>query len=158
MLPIDPLVIAVVVLLAGIATSFLPVVPGGLLSIAGVSYYWYVTGEPGTVTLAVLLAIGAFTVVLDWFGSAVSARYGGASLRTTAIAAVAAAVLLFVLGPLGALLGIVATVFVVEYRRHGDVERGLRTAGFAAAGMLASAAMQLVLTMTILIGFLFAVY
>ena len=157
LLPVDPLLVAVVVLLAGVAASVIPLVPGGLVSMGGVGYYWYATGEPGTVALVGLLALGAVTVVLDWLGSALSARLGGASLRTTAIAAVAAIVLLVFLGPLGALLGIAGTVFALEYWRHGDVRRGVRTAGYATLGVLASTAMQVLLTVTILVSFLLIV-
>lgn len=156
-LPVDPLVVAVALLAAAVLASAVPLVPGGLLSMAGVGYYWYATGDPGTFAVVALLALAVLTLVLDWLGGAVSARVGGASLRTTAVAAVAAVALLFVLGPLGALVGIAGTVFVLEVRRHGDVERGLRTAAVATVGMLASTAMQLLLTGTILVGFLLAV-
>lgn len=157
MVAVDPLVVAVVMLAAGVVASVVPLVPGGLLALAGVGSYWYATGEPGPVAMIVLVTLCLVTVLLDWLGGAISARFGGASIRTTAIAAVAAVALLFVLGPLGALLGIAGTVFVLEYRRHGDVERGLRTAVYATVGMLASTAMQVVLTVTILLSFLLAV-
>lgn len=156
-MPVDPFVLAVVLLVAGVVASVVPLVPGGLLALVGVGWYWYATGEPGTLALAVLVALCLVTVLLDWLGGAISARVGGASLGTTAVAAVAAVVSLFVLGPLGALAGIAGTVFVLEYRRHGDVERGVRTAVFATVGMLASTAMQVVLTVTILLSFLLAV-
>lgn len=157
MAPLDPLVVAGALLVAGVVASVVPLVPGGLLALAGVGSYWYATGEPGTIVLVVLVTLCLVTVLLDWLGGAVSARVGGASGRTTAIAAVAAGVLLFVLGPLGALLGIAGTVFALEYYRHGDVQRGARTAAFATVGVLASTAMQLLLTLSILVGFLLAV-
>lgn len=157
MVAVDPLVVAIAVLVAGVLASVVPLVPGGLLSLVGVGWYWHATGEPGTVAMVVLVTLGLVTVLLDWLGGAISARVGGASVRTTGTAAVAGVALLVVLGPLGALLGIAGTVFVLEYRRHGDVERGLRTAAYATVGMLASTAMQVVLTVTILLSFLLAV-
>lgn len=151
---VDPLFVAVVLLLAGVIASVVPLVPGGLLSALGVGYHWYMTGEPAGVALVGLLAFGLLTLVFDYLGSAVSARFGGASLRTTVIAGIAAIAFMFVLGPLGALLGIAAVVFVLEFRRHGDIERGVRTAAYATIGMLASAGMQIVLTATVLVAFL----
>jgi uncharacterized protein YqgC (DUF456 family) len=153
----DPFLVAVALLVAAVVASVVPLVPGGLLSMLGVGYYWHATGDPGTVAAVALLAIAAVTLLLDWFGGALSARVGGASTKTTAVAAVAAIVLLFVLGPLGALLGIAGTVFVLEFRRHGDVERGLRTAAITSVGMLASTAMQVLLTGTVLVAFLLTV-
>lgn len=157
MVSADPFVVAVALLLAGVVGSVVPLVPGGLLSLAGVGSYWYATGEPGPVAMVVLVTLALVTVLLDWLGGAISARVGGASLRTTVVAAVVAVALLFVLGPLGALLGIAGTVFALEYYRHRDVRRGVRTAAFATVGMLASTAMQVVLTLTILLAFLLAV-
>lgn len=153
---LDPFAVAVALLVAGVLGSFLPVVPGGLLSAGGVGYHWYATGEPGTVAVAALLGLCLVTVLFDWVGGAAAARVGGASRRTTALAALAAVAFLFVLGPLGALLGIAGTVFAAEYRRHGDARRGARTAAFATAGMLASAAIQALLTGTVLVAFLLA--
>ncbi|MES3516132.1 MAG: DUF456 domain-containing protein [Natronomonas sp.] len=158
MLPVDPILVALAFLVAGVVASFVPLVPGGALSTLGVGYYWLLTDELATVVFAAFALLGAVTVVVDLLGGAVSARVGGASTTTAAVAAVAAVALLFVLGPLGAILGVAGTVFVAEYRRHGDVRRGIRTAGVTTVGMLASTAMQVVLTGSMLVGFLFAVY
>ena len=154
MLPVDPAVVAVVLLVAGVVASFVPLVPGGAVSILGVGYYWVVTGDPGPITLAGFLVLGTVTVAADLLGSALAAQIGGASTETTAVAAVAAVGLLAVFGPLGALIGVLGTVFLLEYRRHGDARRGMRTAAVTAVGMLASTAMQVLLTLSMLLGFL----
>ncbi|MCQ4334260.1 DUF456 domain-containing protein [Natronomonas sp. F2-12] len=154
MLPLDPIVVTIILLLVGIAASFVPLIPGGALSTLGVAYYWMVTGEIGTIAFLGFVILGVFTVVFDLLESALSARIGGASIRTTIIAAIAAIGLLFVLGPLGALLGVVGAVFFLEYLRHGDVRRGGRTAAVTAIGMLASTAIQVLLTVSMLAGFL----
>jgi len=153
--PVDPAVLAFALLSAGVLASFVPVLPGGVLSTLGVGYYWAVTGDPGVLALLGFVALGGLTVAVDLLGGAVSARAGGASARTTAVAAAAAIALLSILGPFGALLGVVGSVFALEYRRHGDVRRGVRTAALTAAGMLASSAMQAVLTLSMLAGFVF---
>lgn len=157
MLPVDPLYVALALLVAAVVASFVPFVPGGALSVGGVGYYWYVTGEPSLLVVALLVSLGLLTLVVDWLAGALSARVGGASLRTTAIAAVAGFVLLFVFGPLGVVLGVGGTVFATEYYRHGDVERGLRTAAYATVGMLASSVMQALLSGAVLVGFVLAV-
>jgi len=158
MLPLDPIVVTIILLLVGIAASFVPLIPGGAVSTLGIAYYWMVTGDLETIVFFGFVILGAFTVVFDLLESALSARIGGASMRTTIIAAIAAIGLLFVLGPLGALLGVVGVVFSLEYFRHGDLRRGGRTAAVTAIGMLASTAMQLLLTVSMLVGFLFVVW
>jgi uncharacterized protein YqgC (DUF456 family) len=158
MLPVDPLYVALALLVAGIVGSFLPLVPGGGLSMLGVGYYWYVTGEPGTLVLVGLLGLGLLAVAFDWLAGALAANVGGASMRTTAIAAVVTLPLLVVLGPLGLLVGVAGTVFALEYRRHGDVELSLRAAAYATVGVLASTAMQVLMTASVLVGFLLVVF
>ena len=154
MLPVDPAVVAVTLLVGGVVASFVPLVPGGAVSTLGVGYYWFVTGDLGPLALVGFLTVGTVTVAADLLGSAVAAQVGGASARTTAVAAVAAIGLLLVLGPFGALVGVVGSVFVLEVRRHGDARRGLKTAAVTAVGMIASTAMQVLLTLSMLLGFL----
>lgn len=158
MLLVDPLYVALILLVAGILASFVPLVPGGGLSMAGVGYYWYVTGDPGLLVLVALLGLGVLALVFDWVAGALAANVGGASLRTTAIAAVVTLPLLVVLGPLGLLVGTAGTVFALEYHRHGDVELSLRTAAYATVGVLASTAMQVLMTGAVLVGFLLVVF
>lgn len=157
---IDPLYVALALLVLGIVGSVVPLLPGPLLSLAGVLGYWWATGydEPGLVALVVLVILGVMALLLDYLGSAVAARAGGASLTTSLAGGVVGLVLLFVFGPVGMLLGVVGTVFLLELRRHGDAEAGVRTALLTAVGTLASAVVQVVLTAAMLITFVVAVY
>lgn len=151
----DPFVVAVALLVGGVVGSLLPVIPGGLLSAAGVGYHVWTAGSPGPVAAAVLITTALFAAAVDWLGGAVSARAGGASVRTAAVAAGGGLVLAVVLGPVGFVLGIFAVVFGLEYRRHGDPRRGGRAAAYATVGILVSAATQVALTAAVLAGFLF---
>ena len=153
----DPFVVAVALLVGGVVGSLLPVIPGGLLSAVGVGYHASATGTPGPVAAAVLVTTALFAVAVDWLGGAVSARVGGASIRTAAAAAGSGFVLAVALGPVGFVLGIFAVVFGLEYRRHGDPRRGGRAAAYATVGILVSVATQVALTAAVLVGFLFAV-
>lgn len=152
--------VAVALLVIGVVASVVPGVPGALLSLAGVLLYWWQSGyaEPGTVALAGFVLLAVLALAVDWLAGAVSARVGGASLATTALAAVAGFLLLFVVGPLGILLGVAGVVFLAEYRRHGNVERGARTAAYATVGLLASTVAQVALTGLLLVAFLVVVF
>lgn len=154
------LLIAVVLLLVGTVGSVVPMMPGAPLSLLGVFLYWGSTGfsDPGLLAVFVLTVLGLSAVLSDLFGGAITARAGGASLMTTGIAAVVGVVLLFFTGPLGLLVGIAGTVFLTEYYRHRDARAGAKTALLATAGVIGSAAMQLLLTASMFLIFVFAVF
>ena len=155
-LPLVPLV-TFLLLLAGVVGSILPGLPGASFSLAGVLFYWWQSGfsQPGPLVLAVLVGFGLLALLADWFGGAAAAKAGGASTTTTIAAAVVGLLLLFVAGPLGVVVGIAGTVFVLEYRETGDVDASAQAALYTTAGMLASAAVQAMLTGAMLVGMLF---
>lgn len=154
-----PTAVAVALLVLGVVGSVVPALPGALLSLSGVLWYWWSTGygEPGLPVLAAFVAVGLLAAAVDYLGGPVAAGAGGASGRTVAAAALVGFVLLFVAGPAGAMLGLVATVFVLELRRAGDARAGARAAAYAAVGVLGSAVVQLLLTGAMLVAFLLVV-
>ena len=158
-LPVDPfLAVALLLLLAGVVGSVVPVAPGVPLSVAGVLVYWWSTGfgAPGSAFVAVVVVVGTATVAVDLVAGALAARAGGAS-RTTMAAAAAAGLLLFlVAGPLGVVVGVAATVFAVEFARTRRVEGSARAAAAATLGLLASVAVQLLIAVAILVAFVLA--
>lgn len=149
------LLVAVGLLVAGVVGSVLPAMPGALLSLAGVYLHWWSSGfaEPGLALLVALTLVGLATLAVDYLGGAISARVGGASTGTTALAAVVGFVLFFVAGPLGILVGIAATVFLAEYYRSRDARASGRAAAFATVGALASTVVQALLTASMLVAF-----
>lgn len=151
-LALVPLV-TLLLLLAGVVGSILPGLPGASFSLLGVLFYWWQSGfaRPGLLVLLALLGLGVLALLADWFGGAAAAKAGGASTTTTVIAAVAGLVLLFVAGPLGVVVGIGGTVFLLEYRENEDVEASLRAAAYTTVGMLASAVVQALLTGTMML-------
>ena len=152
--------LAILLLVGGVVGTVIPLVPGGLLSLSGLYLYWWRSGftEPGEVALVVFSTLGIVTLFVEFFGGAIAARSGGASWGTTALAAVVGIALLFVAGPLGLLVGLFATVFAVEFVRGGDLDSSGKTALYATLGVLASTAVQFLLTATILVGFLVVVF
>jgi uncharacterized protein YqgC (DUF456 family) len=152
-IPLDPALVAFALLLAGVVASFVPLVPGGLLSLAGLYVYWSQTGRPGALALAVLSGLCLVALVADWAGGAVAASLGGASRRTVLASVVVGLAATLVAGPVGLLVGVAGTVFAVEYRRDGDVEASARTALYATAGVLGSAAVQALVLAMVLVGF-----
>jgi uncharacterized protein YqgC (DUF456 family) len=158
---IDPVaIVAVALLIAGVVGCVLPIVPGAPLSLAGVYLYWWGSGfaEPGVALLVTLTLLGLLAVVTDFGAEVVSARVGGASLLTSLLAGAVGIVLFVLLTPIGALLGVVATVFLLEYRRHRDAAQGAKAAGAVVIGVLGSAVVQVVLTASMLGAFVVGVF
>ncbi|KYH27027.1 hypothetical protein HAPAU_09160 [Halalkalicoccus paucihalophilus] len=154
------LALAVALLVCGVLGSFVPLVPGALLSLVGIYYYWWQSGfaEPGVLFLVGATLLGLLTLAFDFLSSVISSTASGASLKTAAIAGAVGFVLLFLTGPIGMLAGVVIVTFALEFERSGDLERSGRTALYTTLGMLASTAMQVVLTGALLVGFLVVVW
>jgi len=156
----DPwLLVAFALLAVGVVGSALPAVPGPALSVAGVLLHWWSTGytRPTPPVLALLAGVGVLALAVDLLAGFVAAEAGGASTLTSVVAGATGVVLLFLVGPLGVVVGILAVVFLVEYRRHGDARRGARTAAVTAIGLLASVVAQVLLTAGVLVGWVVAV-
>lgn len=147
-------------LVAGVVGSVLPVVPGALLSLLGILFHWWATdfATPGTVILVVFVGVAVVAMLVDLFGGALAASQGGASKRTVVAAIAVSLVLAVFTGPIGILVGVPATVFVVELYRTEDSGQAQRAAFVTTVGILASALVQAVLTTTLLIGFALVVF
>lgn len=145
--------VAFLLLVAAVVAAVLPSVPAALLSISGVLLYWWGTGytEPGTVLLVALLSTGILAVLADWFGGVVAAGVGGASRISALAGGLVGFVLLFVAGPIGVLAGAAGTVFTVEYIKQRDARAGAVAAGGYLLGFFASALVQALLALSILV-------
>ncbi len=151
MIDVLPVALAFALLVGGVVGSVLPSLPGALLSLAGVVLYRWTTGEPGALPFGALVAAALFTWAVDLLGGAVAARVGGASTLTAAAAGLVGLVLFFVTGPLGIVVGVAGTVFVLELLRGRDAAGGAKAALVTTAGMLASTVAQALLTASILV-------
>lgn len=150
------LLVAVALLVGGVIGSVVPLVPGAALSLAGIYGYWWASGytEPGLPFLAAATVLGVSALALDYLAGAISAKAGGASWRTTAVAAIVGLALLVTTGPIGMLLGVAGAVFALEFDRSGEIGESLQTTLYTTFGTLASEAIQLLLTGALLVGFL----
>lgn len=152
-LPVDLFVlVAFVLLIAGVVGSVTPLVPGGVLSLAGVLVYWWGSGfsEPNVLVLSGVIFVALVAILTDWLAGAISAKAGGASLRTTVIATLVGLVGL-TFGPIGFLVGTAGTVFLLELAEGGEFEESARAAGVTLLGMLTSSVLQVLLTAGVLV-------
>jgi len=153
---VEAVTLAALALLVGaVVASVVPGVPSGLLALAGVyAEYLFGPDRMGLWLLVSFTVVGVLTIVVDLFGGAITGRAKGASTTTTLLAAAVGLVLLFVLGPLGVLLGMFGTVFLSELRRDDrDTEAALDNALWATLGMLASGVAVFLLSASMLAGY-----
>jgi len=155
-MPLDMFVaVAILLLIAGVVGSLMPAMPGALFSLAGIYLYWWSTGftSPGVLAMAMFSLAGVTALAADYLSGPVAAKMGGASNRTIAMASLVGVVLFFVWGPLGILAGITGTVLVAELHRGRDVAEGVRSAVYAAIGVMGSAVVQFLFTAGMLVVF-----
>lgn len=133
--------------------------PGAILSLAGIGLYWWSTGftEPGALFMVFGVTAGVIALLTDWFGGAFTAKAGGASNRTMIAAGIAGFLLFFVAGPIGILVGTGGVVFLRESMRTGNRDKSAKAALYSTLGVLGSSIVQFSMTVAILIGFIVAV-
>ena len=151
-------VVAVGLLIAGVVGSVLPLIPAGLVSLAGVWAYVLLGAEPvGPLVVASLTLAGVATVVIEHFAGPLAARASGASTETMVASAVGGLLVMLIVGPVGIIVGVVGTVFLLELKNGTDTERAAKRSLYTAVGVLASSVAQVLLTLSILAVFVVVV-
>lgn len=150
------LVAAVALLVIGVIGSVTPMVPGALVSVIGVSLYYWSTGfgEPGFFFTLLAIVLGGTAFLADYFAGAVAAKLGGSTTKTAVASGIVGFAMFFIAGPPGMILGAATTVFAIEFYRTEQMKESLRAAFYSTAGLLASTAIQFLVTLTLLVAFL----
>lgn len=149
-------VVALTLLALGVVGSAIPSVPGPLVSLAGVLVYAFGGGTGiSTVVLAALVVVGVVAVVADWLAGTLAAKYGGASWTASILGGIVGFVAFFAIGPIGLILGLAGTVFLIEAYRE-NAEHATRAAVYSTVGALGSVVVQVVLAFGMLATFALA--
>ncbi|NLV16173.1 MAG: DUF456 domain-containing protein [Syntrophomonadaceae bacterium] len=153
------IVLAVCVMLVGIAGSVLPLLPGvPLLFLAVIGYGWYEGFN--VITVHYVVIVGALTllaVLVDYLAGVLGAQKSGSSRAGVVGAALGVIAGLF-LGPLGILLGPLAGAFIGEYLVVQDINMAIKASIGTIIGMISGIAFKVVLGVGILISFLIIVF
>ena len=113
-------ILIISLLTAGVIGSIVPMIPGAFFSLTGILVYFFGSNEASIwLTVFGLLTAGS-ALVFDWFAGSVAAKYGGASTKTSIAAGITGLLgFIFLGGPIGLAIAVMATVFVREYLIHG---------------------------------------
>ena len=142
---------ATVLILAGLAGTVLPVIPGAPLMFLGMAIVAWVDDfdRIGWITLAVLAGLTALSVITDFAAGALGAKSAGASRIAFLGAALGALVGVF-FGPIGMVLGTLVGALLGELITSQDVERATRAGVGAAIGFVLGTVVKLVLAFAML--------
>jgi len=153
--------IAIVLLVVWTASSFVPFVPSGVLAALTVIGYTYTTGftEPSlpSVLLALVL-VSLLASAVELLSGMLSGKLGGASTRTVAVGTLVGIVLLFVMGPIGLVVGVGGTVFLGSLYENGAEPRvAVRQSVYAVIGVFAGPFVQAVILAGVAVAFAISV-
>lgn len=142
------IILAAILILLGIAGAVLPFLPGPPLALAGLIIYGFATdfSKVSITTVIIFTLLTILTLILDVAAPALGAK-GYKASRWGIIGAFAGAILgMFVLGPLGIIIGPFVGGFVGEMIANPDSTRALRTAWGAFVGFLVGTVVRLGIT------------
>jgi len=148
--------IAIALLVVWTVSSFVPFVPSGVLAALTVVGYAYTTGfaEPSLAALLAFVLVSLLASAAELVAGMVSGRLGGASPRTVAVGTLLGIVLLFVMGPIGLVVGVGGTVFLASLYEDADEPRvAVRKSIYAVIGVFAGPVVQAVMLAGVAVGF-----
>jgi len=160
-MPVSAAELAVVLLVVWTASSFVPLVPSGVLAALTAVGYASVAGvaDPGLAVLSALVVVSLLASAVELLSGMVSGRAGGASTRTVVVGTLVGVALLLPLGPIGLVVGLGGTVFLAALREDGAEPRvAVRRAAYAVVGVLASSVVQAVMLAGVTVAFALAVW
>ncbi|ELZ42463.1 hypothetical protein C471_03358 [Halorubrum saccharovorum DSM 1137] len=129
-------------------SSFVPFVPSGVLAALTVVGYAYTTGfaEPGLGVLLALVLVSLLASAAELLAGLISGRLGGASTRAVAVGTLAGILLLFVVGPIGLVVGVGGAAFLESlYEDAGEPRVAVRRSVYAVVGVFAGPFVQAVM-------------
>lgn len=157
----SPIMTATAIIMGvGLLGAILPLIPGPPIVWLGALYYAWQTGwvEVSWPSLILLLLLALVGSTADLWMGYLGASKGGASIWATVASIVGGAIGLFTLGVIGAIVGSVAAIVLVEYLRHRDWRKVLRASGGFVVGWLLATVVEIVICLVMIGLFVAAVY
>ena len=153
------LIIAVILMLVGVAGIFLPFVPGVAIIWLGIVVYVALAGfgKVSVLGLLVLSVLGLAGATAEMWASNLGAKLGGASFPALLGGLVLGTLGLIFFSLPGGIIGSIGGVLLVESVRVKDVKRGLKAGGGWFLGWLLSVVIQLTIALVMIAIFLWLV-
>lgn len=150
------LVLVIILMLVGVAGTFLPLLPGiPIIFLAIAGYGWYegfqlITGK----YLAIMGALAILSILVDYLAGVIGARYYGSS-RAGVWGAFLGGILGVIFGgPVGLVIGPWIGAFLGEYSQLKDTRRAARVGTGTVVGILTGVVAKVVIALAMIISFL----
>ncbi|HSI25191.1 MAG TPA: DUF456 domain-containing protein [Methylotenera sp.] len=153
------IIVAVLLVVVGIAGTVLPMLPGVPLVFAGLLLAAWHSGfnQVGIITMVIIGAIAAMAWAVDFFASVVTAKKAGASKYALWGAAIGAVV--GIIGGIpGLIIGPAIGAIIGELITHKDTTKATTVGIAAGLGFVLALAIKIVLVLTMLAVFAYAYY
>ncbi|AQS59382.1 DUF456 domain-containing protein [Desulforamulus ferrireducens] len=154
------LVIAILFFIAGMAGIFLPILPGAPLIVLGMVAYGLIEGFTNLTWQFFLgqLILMAFVFGIDYLAGMWGVRRYGGSNTAVWGSVIGALVGLFILGPLGIILGPFLGAVGGELIAKGNLQLAVRAGMGTLLGFLGGALLKLILQILMIIWFFSTIY
>jgi uncharacterized protein len=151
------IIFAFVMLLAGIITVFIPILPGAPLAWLGIFAYAYGTNfeKISGPAVALLGALALLTLVMDWFMPMLGVKGQGASRYAVWGALAGGLVGLFMLGPVGIIAGPFLGAFLGEYAFTMDPRKSFKSGMGTLVGFVVGSLLKVAIIFTMAFYFLY---
>lgn len=140
------LVIAIILFIAGLIGTVLPVLPGVVLIYAGMVIYGFMTHF--TTLHAYFFILQAIVVIVlfmvDYFASAIGTKRFGGSKQAAWGAVIGTILGIIVLGPLGIILGPFVGAVAAELIRGTDINKTIKVGFGTLIGVLGGTAVKII--------------
>ncbi|NLU49992.1 MAG: DUF456 domain-containing protein [Syntrophomonadaceae bacterium] len=154
------LVAVILIMLIGLAGTFLPIVPGiPLIFLAIAGYGWYEGFHhvsPGY--LAVMGGLAILSVLVDYLAGVLGAKYYGSSRAGIWGAFIGGILGIFWGGPLGIVIGPWLGAVVGEYLQLKDIEKALQVGTGTVVGIFAGVVAKVIIGAAMVVSFLIVVF
>jgi hypothetical protein len=153
-------IITLVVILIGIAGTFLPVLPGvPLVFMAIAAYGWYEGFQVITARYLVIIAgLAVLSLFVDYLSTYMGAKYFDSSKRGLWGAVLGSLAGLFIFPPLGLLICPWLGAIIGELTQGNDLQKALRSGLGVVIGLFSGIAFKVVLATGMLVSFLIMVF
>lgn len=153
------LVATFIIIFLGVIGTLVPMLPGlVLIFIAILGYAWYVDFQNFDslfiVSMFIIVIVGQF---IDYIGASVGAKKYASSRATMAGAILGAVIGLFVIGPLGIIVGPLLLVMFIELIRGTEIITAFKAGISSMIGALGGIVIRFILALVMTISFVFKI-
>lgn len=145
------LILVLIIALAGILGSFLPVIPGPPISFVAILLFnLFGLGEVSSSLLWTFAAIASILTILDFYLPGVLVKYGKGSRLASRGAGIGAIAGLFI-GPWGIIIGPLIGAYIGEVIHGTQANKAIRIALFAFLGFLTGVVLKFIFAVYVLV-------